>query len=104
ALYRHPYAQAFGNLVAHAPEHRDLLGPGSGNSRRVLQSPVNTLVVAREGRTAVARAVADRDDVVEPLTEEAFERLALLARNVDADLPHHLNSQRIDAVALGAGA
>src|SRR5208337_3741021 len=85
------------------PERFELLLVGALDLGRIVEPPVERVVVAREDRAGLTGAVADRDDVVEGLAEELCGRLAPGARPVDPDLREHTNGIRIDALRLHAG-
>lgn len=100
----HPHADAFRYLVAHTPEDPAL---GVGIARcvdRVLEAPVNPLVIAGEGRAVVTCPVAYGDDIVEGLTEELPQVLAAVRGQILIDFRHELAGQRVNGLGVGAGA
>ena len=77
----------------------DFLGMG-----RVWERPVEPLGRPWECGTGFIGVITDGDHVVEMLTEEFFDVLGSVTGNIDADLLHDFNGNRIDFGWRGAGA
>ena len=69
-----------------------------------LRSPNESARVARKNRTNFVRLIAHRDDVVEPLSDVFVEHLRALSGNIDAELAHRLDGERMNARHFGTSA
>ena len=93
---------AIADRVAHVAIDLELLLFRTLSLARVREAPVQALPGAEEDRAGLIGLVAHRDHRVERLVEVAIERLALLARDVDAELRHGADRQRPHVRGLGA--
>src|SRR5204862_2110872 len=99
-----PATQAIFDLVADAAKGRESLVLRPRHGRRVVEAPVQPHDTSREHRTALVRAVAHGDHVVPLLAEEAIDCLRGVATDVDRDLVHGANRERMHACGFGARA
>src|SRR5579862_1155146 len=96
-------AQELPQIIAHAAERRKSDGLGSFRRSGIVKIAVK-LCGAGEDGTALLRAIADRDHVVEALPTKFVHVLGPLRRDVDADFAHHGNRLGADDARLRPGA
>ena len=77
--------------------------PRIPTTARIIEVPVQRAVRARQGRTLLARAVRQRDDVVEAAVEILRDRLRPSRPPVDADLGQHADGELVDLARTRAG-
>ena len=71
---RHPDAKARGETIGNELKGSPLrLLPVDGD--RIVETPVDSLRISGERRTRLRRAIADGDDVVEPIAAESIQVL-----------------------------
>ena len=93
-----PLLNLFPNDVANLADALQTLFVSAGQCRRIGKAPMNPLRDAWEDRASLRTGtIADRDDVGEKLSaaehvEDAFRRVG---GNVEADLLHRLNHERV---------
>jgi hypothetical protein len=83
-----------GHLVAHASEGRHALLVAAGGRGWIVEIPVQAALRPREDGAALASAIADGDHPVEGVAKVSVHGLALLGRDVDAQLGHDENGFR----------
>src|SRR5687768_9999395 len=81
------------DLVAHAPEHRQLLVLRPYRGRRIVERPMQLCAGGGKVRARLLRLLADGDRVIETLAVVLADVLAALAADVDADLVHGTDGQ-----------
>jgi hypothetical protein len=93
ALVQNPQAQPLTQFIADLSEASQIVRFVFVTRARdwIRVTPVDTLWVVRKGWTVLTCFITDRDDVVEVLIEKLIQVLAVLVRDIDPDLAHHLN-------------
>jgi len=73
--------------------------------RGIVERPVVSVYLAGEDRTGLVGVAADCDHGIDRLGHELVPRLRAMVRDIDADLFHSDNSERVNvASGLGPGA
>ena len=84
------------DFVAHPAENGQLLLFVARRMGRVLETPVMPVQLAREHRAGLIGIAADSDHSLHVLSEKFVHVLAVVAGNINADLGHGLDRQRMD--------
>lgn len=102
----HPGIHLLLDLVAHLAEFLQARLMAALESGRIFKRPVQALIHARPGGRAVLLGlVAHGNQVLEQaLAKELADALGARAGQVVADLGHHLDGERVDALRLQPGA
>src|SRR3990172_8203371 len=103
-LSAQPVEESGFDLVADPAEGSQALLLRSRGPGGVVEAPVDSLRLRREGRAPLVGAIADRDDVIPGLAQEAVEGLGRMPREADPDLLHRPDRRGVDAWGLGARA
>ena len=93
---RHVGLERAADLVADASEHGQALLLGAGRMGGVIERPVVPVHLARKDRAGLVRDAADRDHGLDRGVHELRHRLRAMAGDINADLLHHLNSERVN--------
>ena len=84
------------DFVAHPAEHRQLFLLAALGVGRVVESPMMAAELAGKDRAGLVGVAADRDHRLHVLLQKLVHVLAVVAGNVDPDLRHDLDRQRMD--------
>src|SRR5207248_1227003 len=87
-LRRNELAQTRAQFIAHATKDCKPRRLIARRRSRVIKTPMDALRRSRKDGAMLARVIADRDHVIERLSDELINRLRALRRDVYADLPH----------------
>src|SRR5438105_1264298 len=91
---------ALADRIPHLAVDRQLLVFGARRPARIWKAPVEALPGPEEHRAGFVGLVAHGDHLVEWLVEVPLEGLALLSRDVDAELSHRPDRKRMHARRL----
>ena len=84
------------DFIAYPPENRaDLLGRASC-LRRVIKGPMDAPDRDRQNRARFTGAVTDCDHEIALFKAARVENIGRLLRDIDSDLRHHLNGERVN--------
>jgi len=99
-----PRSEPSGDFIPDPTKRIQPIVIGAGRLRGVVQTPVNPLGRFGKHRTPLTGAVADSDHVVPGSLRERVEGLGGVSREIDPDLAHDLNRERVNAARFRAGA
>jgi len=91
------------DLIAHFPESRQFLFMAAGDGRRIRETHVDSLDSPEENRTTLRRMVAKGYDEIEFLVREFVDGLGAMPGNVDSQLAHRGDRQRMNGSGLCSG-
>jgi len=98
-------ADAMLDLAADTSKDAAFLVVGARRVGGIIETPMQLVGGAREGRAGVAGVVAHGDDTIEWFARRFLQRLRVVPGDVDADFPHGVDGQRMHiAGGLGPGA
>jgi hypothetical protein len=90
------------DFVSHASEHSNSFVMRSDCLGGILKAPVQEFVRARKYWTTLFGVIADRDHVGYGLAEKLIYALRCLLRNINANLAHNFDCQRVQTFRLNA--
>jgi|JI10StandDraft_1071094.scaffolds.fasta_scaffold65153_3 hypothetical protein len=93
------------DLIAHAAEDGHYLLIGAGGMSGIIETPMVAVELTGEHGAGLIGIAADGDDGLDVLVQELVHVLAGVRADVDANLCHGFDAERVDvACGLGAGA
>ena len=84
------------DLIAHASEHCHLLLFTASRMRGIVKAPVMAIQLTRKNRACLIGVAAHGDHRFDLVAEELVEVLRAMIADVDADLGHCLDAERMD--------
>ena len=84
------------DLIAHATEHCHLLLFTASGMRGIVKAPVMAIQLTRKNRACLIGVAANGDHRFDLVAEELVEVLRAMIADVDADLGHGLDAERMD--------